>query len=120
MVKYLVFLFLNLILLGTAQARVATYSLNFGDQIYDERVAPVLLKRVLQQQYPWLDSRGLRLLSIDVVAKSRGQGQVNLYMDRYVVDRQFVPGDPRYFESNDPRTYYTIRLNNNNGNGQEW
>jgi len=98
------------------RAEVGKYVLDFNDRYFDNRrgeYTTLLLKRTLKEQYPWVDTRDLRLKNVILVAKSRiGRGHAQLRVGRNISDYYRIAGQPRRFKRDHRKSFDRVRLYN--------
>lgn len=71
------------------------------------------LKKMLRQQYPWLNVSDYRLRKVVVVAKTQyGRGKVQLRVGPEASDLYRVSGRPDYFQSYHKRSFDKVRIHN--------
>lgn len=85
--------------------------LHINQEFRGNSIIPIKAK--LKQQYPHLNIQNLKVLQVNLMAKSRmGRGEASLitgYNSTYPVN---VPGNPRMFDMHSPRTFAHISLYN--------
>ncbi|ODS51100.1 MAG: hypothetical protein ABS42_00170 [Bdellovibrio sp. SCN 50-8] len=99
----------TLLMSATAQAAYVM-TINYNDQEFRGETT-LRLKQELQRLYPRTNINDLEIRGVRLIAKSRmGQGFASLIVGN---DQSFevrVDGGPRFFDSNDPRTYQAIDI----------
>lgn len=81
----------------------------------------IYLKALLNQRYPGLRLADADLISVRLVAKTRaGRGQAELEVDGRTSDRVTVPGNPREFDIDLPRTFSRVDLDNGRRSEGTW
>jgi hypothetical protein len=93
------------------------YVLDFGDRHIkaqkQARPTMILLKQALNQQYPWVNTRNLRLKNVILVAKSKvGQGHAQLRVGNRITNFYRVAGFPKNFRRDHRRSFDRVRIDN--------
>jgi len=69
------------------------------------------LKKMIKQQNPYIDLKTMKLLKVNLIAKSKGgRGQATLIVGQNASYPATVTGNPRMFHSQAPRSYSQILL----------
>lgn len=77
------------------------------------------LKRLIKQQMPGVNLQNAKLVSVNVMAKSKhGNGQASLVVGHNISYPATIPGRPRAFRSVAPRSFTPVSLRNTNGTSQ--
>lgn len=97
-------------------AGMERYVLDYNDRYFENRrggETTLMLKRTLKQQYPWVNTRDLKLKNVTLVAKSKvGRGHVQLRVGRRASDFYRISGHPKSFRRDYRKSYDRIRLSN--------
>ena len=99
---------------GRAEAR--RYVLDFNDRYFENRrgeYTTLMLTRTLRVQYPWVDTRDLRLDNVILVAKSRiGRGHAQLRVGGNTSYYYRIAGQPQRFKGDHRKSFDRVRFYN--------
>ncbi len=102
----LIFISVLLTLPLSAFAEMEKYVLDFDDHYFNSQKGEpttLMLKRMLKQQHPWVNTRDLKLNNVILIAKSKiGRGQAQLRVGRQASRFFRVAGHPKSFRRDQP------------------
>lgn len=112
----LIFISVLLLLPLGAIAGMEKFVLDFDDRYFDSQKrepTTLMLKRMLKRQYPWVNTRDLKLNNVILVAKSKiGRGQAQLRVGRRASEFFRVAGHPKSFKRDHRKSFDRVRLYN--------
>ena len=112
----LIFISVLLTLPLSAFAEMEKYVLDFDDHYFNSQKGEpttLMLKRMLKQQHPWVNTRDLKLNNVILIAKSKiGRGHAQLRVGRQASRFFRVAGHPKSFKRDHRKSFDRVRLYN--------